>query len=730
MLRDNSFSRKAKVDRYGRRLPNDRGRKELEKFYRIGEEAWERDRDAKRHSRRERGEDLGRDVDDESVEDDDEVRAELERVENKFDPAREGGFDDSSSSSEDEEENSDLSSAEDEESTHTGRGSTSHDRAAGTSTREGGTQGIPTGEVTSRLAAVNLDWDNIRAVDLMAVASSFCPNDGKILKVAIFPSEFGRERMQREELEGPPRELFTGRKQDKSSSNAQSKDSALTGMADRAADPEEDDFTSSDSALSEDVEDVDDATQTERLKTQLLSHAAESNTTDINPTSLRTYALTRLRYHYAILSLSSPSTAHHLYKAMDGSEYLSSANFFDLRFVPDDVTIGEEAAENPRDVCEAVPEGYRPREFVTEALMHSKVRLRWDEEGEGRREEVRRRAFEEARGKGDKGRGEDLRAYLGNDSSSDDDAEAFQREKGDDAEKKSEEARQRTRALLGLPTDSSASKNKKEDKQPVGDMQITFTSGLAPKDSRNPTIVNESTVDRYVRKEKERKARRRERAKAARSGNDAQTRARDSHDGQEESHDVLVHADVEEERNPFDDPFFENPDAAKKKEKKNRRRAADAKSESAEQQAKNEKERRELALLMGDDADEKYHGNGRGFDMAAIKRAERNKKKNRKSRKADDQGEVDRGQDVVNVNVEDPRFSNLYSSHEYAIDPTNPRFSGTKAMKKIMEGVRQKRGRGESEQDMAGEGKKASKSGRGEGGEIDALFERVKRRKV
>lgn len=42
----------------------------------------------------------------------------------------------------------------------------------------------------------------------MAVANSFVPADGRILNVVIYPSEFGMERMQREEIEGPPREIF------------------------------------------------------------------------------------------------------------------------------------------------------------------------------------------------------------------------------------------------------------------------------------------------------------------------------------------------------------------------------------------------------------------------------------------------------------------------------------------------------------------------------------------
>jgi hypothetical protein len=82
------------------------------------------------------------------------------------------------------------------------------------------------------LAAVNLDWDHVRAVHLFKICSSLvspsalslpppknnpdrAPNGipsrpvrGKVLSVRIYPSEFGKERLAREEKEGPPVEIF------------------------------------------------------------------------------------------------------------------------------------------------------------------------------------------------------------------------------------------------------------------------------------------------------------------------------------------------------------------------------------------------------------------------------------------------------------------------------------------------------------------------------------------
>lgn len=92
-------------------------------------------------------------------------------------------------------------------------------------------------ERTCRIAVVNLDWDHVRAIHLYKIFSSlvsptapavtsssnsFVHPDphrsikgasstvarGKILSVRVFPSEFGKERMAREETEGPPMEVF------------------------------------------------------------------------------------------------------------------------------------------------------------------------------------------------------------------------------------------------------------------------------------------------------------------------------------------------------------------------------------------------------------------------------------------------------------------------------------------------------------------------------------------
>jgi hypothetical protein len=97
-------------------------------------------------------------------------------------------------------------------------------------------------ERTRRIAVVNLDWDHVRAIHLYKIFSSLVSPTapatvslskssvhpdrqnsikgvsgtvarGKVLSVQVYPSEFGQERMAREETEGPPVEVFKRKKE-------------------------------------------------------------------------------------------------------------------------------------------------------------------------------------------------------------------------------------------------------------------------------------------------------------------------------------------------------------------------------------------------------------------------------------------------------------------------------------------------------------------------------------
>jgi hypothetical protein len=128
---------------------------------------------------------------------------------------------------------------------------------------------------TRRLALVNLDWDHVGSVDVLVMLRSFCPSQGSITRVAVYPSQFGLERMATEDLQGPL--LLQG----------------PTATADEL---------------------------TEAQREQLV----------------RKYEMERLLYYYGVVECDSAQTAQAIYSACDGADFGDSGNVIDLRFIPDE----------------------------------------------------------------------------------------------------------------------------------------------------------------------------------------------------------------------------------------------------------------------------------------------------------------------------------------------------------------------------------------------------------
>ncbi|KAI1491655.1 hypothetical protein F5X96DRAFT_630420 [Biscogniauxia mediterranea] len=616
LLKDDDFIASAKVDKYGRKLKSDNKKKALQSIYRA------------------------EDDEDKEVEDDDVVRRELEKADAKYDPARDGGF----SSSE-----SDTGSDDDEEEEDGGDGGAAEVTPSANMQRLRDEEAdVERGEVTKRIAIVNLDWDHIKSADLMALFSSFAPKGGRIERVSIYPSEFGKERMQREELEGPPREIFK-------------KDAKGEG---------EDEESEAGSEYDSEGDDNDDDDDDEKIKNELIE---EGDDKDFDHDALRSYQLDRLRYYYAVMVCSDPATAEKIYQSTDGTEYQTSSNFIDLRFIPDDVTFDDE----PRDECTSLPSDYKPTEFTTDALQHSKVKLTWDTNPDdvARRENMKK-AFSASRSELEEN---DLRTYLASDSEDDDGPQEEVEELVDEQPKlsKKELKAQRLREALGLGTEPSAKSSKASNVGPVGEMEITFTPALMGKDDKTKEPeAEETTVEKYMRKERERKARRKEKAVAKRNGVSDETNNGDRP------------AEPEEDLG-FDDPFFTIDEPVKtsksSQRKEERRKKREEKEADAAEKAA---QKAQLEKLMADDNKDKERLDH--FNMDEITRAEKRKfKKGKKGKKE----VVDHGglQEDFKMDVKDDRFKAVFESHEFAIDPSNPKFKATQAMKDLLEEGRKKR---------------------------------------
>ncbi|CCG20717.1 hypothetical [Candida orthopsilosis Co 90-125] len=575
---------KVKIDRYGRKL--EEKDQQLNKYYEYDDKSSSEESD-----------------EEEEEHDMEALSRKIRGEEEELDRARGEGL--SSSSSEDSSDESSSDSESELEEAESESELELEENAPGET------------DPTSSFAVVNMDWDNLRAEDLMATFLSFVPKGGSIKSVTIYPSEFGKEKMQREEVEGPPRDLF----KKKTKKNLES---------------------DSESDLDSDV-DIQDAKELERVTRKL--YEQDDGKEDYDSKALRRYQLQRLRYYYAIVKCDSVQTARNIYENVDGTEYESTANVFDLRYVPEDMDFDE---NDVKDECLKVSPNYKPESrFVTDALQHSKVKLTWDETPKERLTLSSRPLSQKEI------EANDFKAYLASDSDSD--------ELGKNGEVS--DLKSKYQNLLGKTFKKSTESGDESDDV---DMEITFDPGLndaAEKDPKEETS-EETTIEAYKRKEKERRQKRLNKFKESKA---------DKGDEDETS-----------------------PPAGKKKNKPRNKEVGD----------ESEKEKAELELVLMDNDQKSEH-----FNMKDVLKNEKSKR-NKKSRKKNIDQEMT--QDNFEANLNDPRFDEIFESHDFAIDPTSSEFKKTETMKKILkERSNRNKSRGPKKQDDDGKRKRKMRDGNG-----------------
>ncbi|RKP17954.1 hypothetical protein ROZALSC1DRAFT_30296, partial [Rozella allomycis CSF55] len=295
----------------------------------------------------------------------------------------------------------------------------------------------------------------------------------------------------------------------------------------------------------------------------------EDNGEDFNEAALKKYQLERLKYYYAVVECDSVETATVIYKSCDGIEFEKSANFFDLRFIPDDM----EFEDQPVDVATEAPLKYEPKDFTTNVLQHSKKAFKPD-------------AIENM----------DLNAYLASSDSEEEDAKKYRD------------------LLLGV---SDANPFEKERK--MEEVEVTFATGFGGK------VAGENDENSDI----------------------------------EENifAELDQNSDVDEENKLVSDD--ENKKASKRK---NKRKNIDPK-DAAEL---------ELLMMSNEEEEEKKH-----FSMKEIIKNEQKskKKKNKKNIQKDD----------FQIDTSDARFQAVFDQPEFSIDPTNPQFKETSAMRVLLD---------------------------------------------
>ncbi|KAI8112466.1 hypothetical protein M9434_003789 [Picochlorum sp. BPE23] len=504
-------------------------------------------------------------------------------------------------------------------------------------------------EATHRLACVDLDWEHIKAVDILAALRSFVPGtDGDISSVTVYPSDYGLEKMEEEKNTGP---------------QAIWKKSHF--------DDEED-------------EDED----------------SEGGEGDLDTTKLRYYERSKLRWYYAIIVCSTAKAAESIYNECDGMELMKTANVFDLRFVPDDQSFEGRVV---RDVATSVPADYSAPVFQTKALQHTNVELTWDKVDDDRKKTLSKKF------KDDELKDEDFKTYLA--SASDESEEEADTVPDDDQEA----IRERYRKLVSLtdkdvPSERKGTKEwEKEEDLPDGcvsdkdkELQVTFAQDLeslgaklAEKAKEKNRKGAETVWEAYLRRRKEKREEAKRKGKVHYHSSDDSESDSDIEEAPPAGHD-----EDDPTKDPFDDPFFNQNDSFVDTKKKGKKKPQQHLSDSDDDDAQEEQRRAELEMLLMDDtslhAKKKSSlekdgslSKGKMSKRARIKLAKMKKRAERED--GSDNEDLD-AQNKEYLNMDDPRFKEVFENPEFALDPTDPRFAKSgKAATKLATEVAKRR---------------------------------------
>ncbi|EFP04688.1 hypothetical protein CRE_09873 [Caenorhabditis remanei] len=187
-----------------------------------------------------------------------------------------------------------------------------------------------------RLAVCNLEWDNMSCEDILMLVKSFTyvnhyvvihfliyfsPQDGAVVSVGIYLSDFGKEQLDKEEKTGP-----------------------LLKLSKPVDEYKEDE--------------MDDETRT----------------------AVREYLVNRLKHYYAVITFDSIPSAVAVYEECDGFQFEETGLKMDMRFIPDEMDFEEDRVKeflNAEDVNMAK---YKVTKKSKSAIISTGAKITWDED--------------------------------------------------------------------------------------------------------------------------------------------------------------------------------------------------------------------------------------------------------------------------------------------------------------------------------------------------------------
>lgn len=659
-------------DKYGRKgkKANKNVKEELSSFYMVEEK--ENDEEEKKKKEEEKQPEESSSEDDSDSDDSDSgSKDEEDKDKTKEDPASRiayltalsrGELDASSSS--DDDDSSQSSGDDDDEEEEDEKEDPVYGNAGilDPSTKEEDEVEISF-ESSPYLVVQNMDWEHIRAVDLFSLLSSFTTM-GAVKRVQVFQSDFGKERMEKDRLQGPTGIWKKGTKPTDSTKK----------ISEEESDEESTSKNENDDNSSQEGSDDEDMKEEEELP----------NDNDFDPEKLRAYEASKLKYFFAIVEFTSAEYADVAYREVDGMEFERSSSAIDLRTLPQEAYQEVVEGRYMRDEATSVPGNYEPPEFVVSALQQSSVECTWDQ---GDVERERKLTQYNRGGWQNMTETDDLQAYLASDGSSDDDSEAEERTKKGSAMRK----------LLGLDSgseggdksgdgssDDSGSDDDSDSEDKGMSKEIKYIPGQADLGEKIRSKLKEKDEtkeeltpwEKYLEK---RKQKRRERRQAARGRKDEPEEGRSTLKQKLHERDD---DESEESGGADNDDFFAESDDDKPKKKQTKSKRGKSSQAASKSQAANTAE---LELLLAGDNDEEQE---KDFDIRGLQRIEKNKGKKLKGGRKRKEEKITKDVSGTNfkVDVEDSRFAAVLDGTDgrFGIDKTDPNYKDTAAMRDIL----------------------------------------------
>lgn len=487
---------------------------------------------------------------------------------------------------------------------------------------------LETGEETKRLAVMNIDWNLIEAQDLYVLFKTMAPTMGNIESVTIYLSDFGKEKLQEEQLQGPSNVLLSKSEYEKKKS------------------------------IEKKLEKHKEIEKKQRLELkkekkhkkkekELVIEGEEDITDKLHPERVREYEFNKLKYYYAVVVCDSVDTAMHLYNECDGREIETTSSHLDVRFIPDDINFEGREILNE---CKKMPDNYKPKQNIySKQIQSSDADLTWDKNPLSMDVLKNYDSFKDLNE-------QDFSNYLASSDEDEDDIanEAFGIAEGDEEDDQEDAGEIDQEVEFDHESDN-------EEQVKFGDEEVDEEEKVSKKGNKYLNLIKLA------------------KSKAPRSkfsSKDEEVHMEQTFDdGLSEIGKEIVKK-VKSEELKENETWWETAERKRKEKKKKSKKERKEKfkeeqeeEEKPEDKKEKEKKKANLELLMDDGKDEK------GYNMRRDNIKERQRRKKDKSENI--------GSTVEDFDLDDSRFPSLINDPDFNLDPTHPKFKNTKIVEKI-----------------------------------------------